>query len=422
MSKTIAKTPKTVAFLEKCLVQNIGQQSPVAITITLILYYINWMSEAEKQLNFLITCLVKQANYDATVDQIINFVFSIYCSQEIGEQYSFSAFVDEYADEQALVAEHYYEPQNNSSTEISPETITVPAIEPLSNNISELTHSKRIELKQRLSETRKAAEKEEYYVLCDLAMDAAGDRQSESGKKAEKEAKIAKNAEAYANDKSEINLILKLSDRINHWSNMGLWKMTDLEKWKEGTYKWGHTQRIEALSLPKALAFGAIAHFKSTNIIPSTTQIKEYREVEDKSILLEDKFTDETAKQRIVDRAKDPEFTREKLDEIIKPALAAKQLESPVEAEEVLLTNSETKELLIDYGYKPIRGFFRKSVAQRKAEQKSGVQKLRERVEEIAQLQKPSVSELLAGNGIFELIEALQKVGFNVVKTNPSVA
>ncbi|MGF1486825.1 MAG: hypothetical protein ACFBSE_06900 [Prochloraceae cyanobacterium] len=330
--------------------------------------------------------------------------------------------MDEYADEQALVAEHYYEPQNNSSTEISPETITVPAIEPLSNNISELTHSKRIELKQRLSETRKAAEKEEYYVLCDLAMDAAGDRQSESGKKAEKEAKIAKNAEAYANDKSEINLILKLSDRINHWSNMGLWKMTDLEKWKEGTYKWGHTQRIEALSLPKALAFGAIAHFKSTNIIPSTTQIKEYREVEDKSILLEDKFTDETAKQRIVDRAKDPEFTREKLDEIIKPALAAKQLESPVEAEEVLLTNSETKELLIDYGYKPIRGFFRKSVAQRKAEQKSGVQKLRERVEEIAQLQKPSVSELLAGNGIFELIEALQKVGFNVVKTNPSVA
>ncbi|MGF1488735.1 MAG: hypothetical protein ACFBSE_16745, partial [Prochloraceae cyanobacterium] len=66
MTATIAPNQKTVGFLEKCLVRNIGQQYPVAITITLILYYINWMSEAEKQLNFLITCLVKQANYDAT--------------------------------------------------------------------------------------------------------------------------------------------------------------------------------------------------------------------------------------------------------------------------------------------------------------------------------------------------------------------
>ncbi len=281
----------------------------------------------------------------------------------------------------------------------------------------------KISLKQKAAKAKREADRANYFLLCDLATIEVENREHGEGKKTEIEAQIKENACEYTSSKKERDLVVKLSDRIHYWQKMGIWGEKDLEKWKEGTVDWGETQRLVALSLPKALVFSAIAHFEQKNIIPSSTEIREYREQEDKSILLEDRITDEIAKQRIVDRSKDPNFTRETLDEILKPALAALKLQSE-SPDEVSLTNGETKELLIESGYKPIRGFFRKSMAQRRAERKSDIQKLQQQVAEIIEngKQKPQIKDLLDKEGIAQLQEALESIGFQIVKSAPNAA
>ena len=233
------------------------------------------------------------------------------------------------------------------------------------------TYLQKIQLRKNSEKALLEAQRKDYYFLGALALEEANNRHALSGKKAEIDLQIEKNASQYISNPRENNFIIKFSARIYSWQNAGEWDEKDLETWLDGTLLWGYPQRIEALALPtKNLTFGAIAHFKKEGIVPTTTQIKEYRESADRNILLEDGITDEAAKNLIVEKAKDSTFTRETLDKMINEALALK------EEEQKHLLNFETKNLLIEYGYKPIRGFIRKSEAQKRAERKDITPKL----------------------------------------------
>jgi len=109
MNTTIAPTQKTIGFLEKCLVQNIGQQYPIAFAIALNVDRVDGLCGLQKQLDYLKTSLVRQINYEPVANQITEAIGSIYFIEEISQNY----------DLQFKLAE-YYEP-TDSDEAIEPE-------------------------------------------------------------------------------------------------------------------------------------------------------------------------------------------------------------------------------------------------------------------------------------------------------------